>query len=207
MAHLLVMLGVEMHVGVRPEIRPTEGCLHRKRVDDSTFTPHHHAPGALLATLHLEVAIPIAEHLGILPQEAREHFLTKSAGRVQLATVAPVDEDVLLATVAMEVAVHHHLPVQLKPFQHHLGVIDTGVEAFAGFNPLSVEVLTAQAASVVAVHNTVGVKHRHNLKHKIVTQNLRVERRPSEIVYQTFHHPRRIRLPRVNTRCNQNALP
>lgn len=48
---------------------------------------------------------------------------------------------------------------------------DRGVELLVRLNPLPIEVNTCQVAAGVTIYDTVWVKHRDDLEHKVVPQN------------------------------------
>jgi len=48
--------------------------------------------------------------------------------------------------------------------------------------PDTVEIDTSKVASSRAVDNTIRVKHRYNFKNEVVSEDLGIERRPSQII-------------------------
>jgi hypothetical protein len=48
--------------------------------------------------------------------------------------------------------------------------------------PDTVEIDTSQVASSRPVDNTIRVKHRYNFKNEVVSEDLGIERRPSQVI-------------------------
>jgi hypothetical protein len=72
--------------------------------------------------------------------------------------------------------------------------------------PNTVEVDTGQVATSRTIDNAVGVEHRNDLEDEIVSENLRVQGRPSQVIQYALHYPRGGRLARVHTRGYNHAL-
>ena len=205
---------------MRAFARTREGRLQRERIRHAEFAPHHHPRGALLALLHPEAALWERERLGVVFAEyLRVDFIPELSRdgdgvaavfvvhqRVaRLGILAPVREDVLLATVAVHVAEEHRLTLLREFSYHRLGVPDGGVRAFVRFRPHAVQIRPGERTPIVAVDDAVGVEHRHNLEHEVVAQHFRVQRVPGEKIYRAFHHPRAVRLAGVHARGQHRA--
>ena len=76
----------------------------------------------------------------------------------------PVDEDVLLAGVAVQVAEEHQAAGACHAVDEALEEVDRWVALAAGGGPAAVEVAAGQRAAVVPVDHAVGVQHRHALR-------------------------------------------
>lgn len=86
--------------------------------------------------------------------------------------VAAVHEDVLAATMTVEVAEQTELTL-LSELKHHLLTrVDGRMEDFRWGFPTAVEVAAGQRAAVVTVNHAIRVQHWYNLKHKVLPQQL-----------------------------------
>jgi len=92
--------------------------------------------------LNLEGTIGEGEGIRGLPEHARKYAFSQSSSAllilVAVLSIAAVDKDVFLARVPVEIAVHGHLTILAKAFEHQLGVKDCGVQGAGGLQPLSV---------------------------------------------------------------------
>lgn len=71
---------------------------------------------------------------------------------------------------------------------------------------LTVQIASRERAPVVSVDDAVGVEHWYYLEDEVVSEDLGVESGADEVVYDAFHHPTGVRLSRVDSRGNHNAL-
>ena len=132
--------------------------LHRVAVLNA-HVPDDHSAGALLALLDVEVTQLVAEHVRRVPrQHVREQSLVQSSlgvrgrgggsggggGGGAMALVAAVDEDVLMTTVSVQVAVQRHLALVQKTAREHSYRVTPAAAA-------AVAVATATAAAITAV--------------------------------------------------------
>ena len=78
-------------------------------------------------------------------------------------------KDILLNRVTMKVEIEEKLFTLFKnAFAELFGLVDRGVECFAGFVPLAVEVTGCQRTSVVTIYDSVNVKHGNYVELKVV---------------------------------------
>ncbi len=108
-------------------------------------------------------------------------------GRVVI--IASVNENIILATVPMQVTVEQNLSLLSQLFDHFTRVPHRRKRLFEHCLVITVQVATGERASVVADHHSVRVQHRHYLENERVTQKLRVRRVSQQIVQKAFHHP------------------
>jgi hypothetical protein len=55
-------------------------------------------------------------------------------------------------------------------FNHELDSVNFRVDLGHRHTPLAVKILSRKRASIIAYNDTVWVKHRHNLEHKVVSK-------------------------------------
>ncbi len=56
--------------------------------------------------------------------------------------------------------------------------------------PNTVEVDAGQVATSRTVDNAVRVEHRNDLEDEVVSENLRIQRRTSQVIKYALHYPR-----------------
>mmetsp|Transcript_3488 Transcript_3488/g.12506 ORF Transcript_3488/g.12506 Transcript_3488/m.12506 type:complete len:337 (+) Transcript_3488:263-1273(+) len=187
-----------------------EGRLHRVRVWHAELAADDDSPCGALAALHLEAALGEAK-VGIPPREdEREHaHALAAAARVALRAepealaagrVAAVHKDVVLATVAVEVAEEDGPARAYDVLNHAPRVVDGRVAPPVRTVPRAVEVLPCERAAIVSVHHAVGVEHRHRLEDKELAEARSRGARSEQKVEHTLHHPARVALARVHAR-------
>lgn len=108
----------------------------------------------------------------------------------QLSKVVPIHEDILLATVAVQITVQNDLSffLELADQTFYTGVF--GVQNFRRIFPSSVEILTDETAAIVAVNNAVRIQHRNYLKYKAVPQHPCLRCLRGQKVDNALHGPR-----------------
>eukprot|EP00349_Pseudokeronopsis_sp_Brazil_P001567 CAMPEP_0202964870 /NCGR_PEP_ID=MMETSP1396-20130829/8991_1 /ASSEMBLY_ACC=CAM_ASM_000872 /TAXON_ID= /ORGANISM="Pseudokeronopsis sp., Strain Brazil" /LENGTH=209 /DNA_ID=CAMNT_0049687339 /DNA_START=279 /DNA_END=906 /DNA_ORIENTATION=+ len=178
--------------------------LEGEAVGDAKFLPHDNPGCGLFRFLDCKVAVSKVEDVTVLVDEAGEDLLFEA---VIHAARVPVHEDVLLPRVAVQVAHQEYVPVLLQLLYQHFGVVDGGVQLPGWVDPAPIEVHSRQVAPRTPIDHPVHIQHRHYLEHKVVPQNLRIQRRTSQIVDDAFHHPRGAGLSRVHTRGQHHPFP
>lgn len=109
---------------------------------------------------------------GVLVQHEREYLLGEPAREAGPLALAAVDEDVVLARVGVQVAVHGDAALLHQPAYHELRVPDRGI-ALAHHRPiLPVQVLARQGATIVADYHAVRVQHWHQLEDEALAELL-----------------------------------
>ena len=106
----------------------------------------------------------------------------------------------------MQVAVKSKWALLGKLQDQFLGMIDCWVQNFTRVLPPSVEITTSQRTSIVAVDYTVRVQHWDNLEDELVSQLMRYRIAADEEIYNSFHHPGRVWLTRVDSWGNNNSF-
>ena len=109
--------------------------------------------------------------------------------------------------MTVDVTEQEDVAILLKLLDHHFGVIDRRMYFPLRVIPDTVEVDTSQVATGGAIDHTVGVKHRDDLEDEVVSQDLSVQGRTSQVVKDSLHDPRGGTLTRVNTTGNNDTFP
>ena len=89
-----------------------------------------------------------------------------------------VHEHVLFATVSVKVTEKEQVALLLHLLDQLLVVVDGWVKFRIGLDPDTVKIAAGEGASCVTVNDSVGVDHRHNLHHKVVSKHPRSQAGP-----------------------------
>ena len=79
-----------------------------------------------------------------------------------------VHENVLSATVSVEVAKDSELSLLGKIDDHLLRVVDRRVEDFARRFPPTIQITPSERAAIITVYHTVWVEHRDDFENKVL---------------------------------------
>ena len=116
-----------------------------------------------------------------------------------LLDIVAIHEDVLPTRVAMQVTVHHYLPLFHEGPHHSLDSKVDRVELLVGCLPTPIQILATQRASVVSVDDSIWVQDRDDLEDKRVSKGLSLCRVSCQKIDDSFHHPRRIGFSRMHS--------
>ena len=72
--------------------------------------------------------------------------------------------------MSVDVTNQKDFPILLELLNQHLGMIDAWVQLLVRLNPLAIQVHTSKIASGVSIYDSVRVKHRDDLKDKVVSK-------------------------------------
>ena len=120
--------------------------------------------------------------------------------------VVAVHEDVLFATVPVQIQVQDDLSFLLELADQSLDRGVLRVKSLVRIFPAAVKVLPDQTAAVVSVNHSVRIKHRNDLKNKVVPQHLSFRCLASQVVYNAFHAPTATSLAGVHARRDKDSF-
>lgn len=103
--------------------------------------------------------------------------------------VVAVHEDVLFATVSVQIQVQDDLSFLLELAYQSLDRCVLRVKSLIRIFPATVKVLPDQTTAIVSVNHAVRVQHRNDLENKVVPQHLGFRCLASQVVYYAFHAP------------------
>lgn len=107
----------------------------------------------------------------------------------------------------VHVAVQIDIP-RLKRFLHHNFSVEIHwILLLRTRGPLPIQISAHQRAPVVTNNNPIWVLHRHNFKHERFPQEPRIVVITNQVIYQALHHPRRLRLTRMDSTSQNNSFP
>ena len=167
MSELLEHIEIEVNILVLPEVGATKTDFKGEAVDDIEFFPQGNTCSAFTILLHSEAAILKGKEGAIVLHEHWEDLLSTN----QVFAGATVNEDILLATVPMEVAVNQKFTFFFGLSDKIFGVVNSRVSFSAWLDPLTVKVSSEEIAAVVAVDNTVHVEHWNDLEDEVLSES------------------------------------
>lgn len=106
----------------------------------------------------------------------------------------------------MQIAHKEDVSVLLQLLYHALRMVHSRVKFLGGIDPAPVQVNACQVAPRAPIDNTVDVEHGHYLEHEVVSQDLRLQKWPRQVVNDSFHHPGGARLTWMDSRRYHDAL-
>jgi hypothetical protein len=166
------MFYVEVEITVLTKIRSTEARLQCIGIHQTKFPPKNNTSCRLLRFLHRKVTITKTEDFRRLFEQAWEDLFFQAGSSAPTTTV---HENVLLPAMAVKVNAEDNLTVFTEFAYHCLCMEDCGMQLALGVNPLSVKIMPGQVAAIVPVNDSIGIQHRHNLEHKVISQDLSIK--------------------------------
>lgn len=125
-------------------------------------------------------------------------------GRVLARTA--IDEDIFLPVVPMDIAAEPQLPLLLYLLDQHLGEIDCRMSFLRRLDPLSIQIRTRQITPIVPNNNSINIEHRHNLKHKVISQILSRRMVAQQELNNVLNNMRGHGLAGMHSRCEHDCF-
>lgn len=188
------MFCVEMLVLQLSLVSPAEASFHCEDVRDLEFFVECDSSSGFLCFRVIKPAILSTEVIKHLTHDKREY-----SGRVPIIEFVAIHEDVLPPGVPVEVAEEFNFSFFLEVSAHLLESTDRRMQNLAGDLIPPIEISPREGTSIVAIDDAIRVHHWDYLEHVEFTKHLSFLTLPHQELHHSSHHPRSVRLTRMDS--------